>query len=74
MKGKSKKCQNLSNAMKYRRIFPASTIGKKHNEKTRNAMIGIKIDFIDPEDFFVLSFGFVIIKYNFWRVINLFEK
>jgi len=37
-------------------------------------MIGIKIDFIDPEDFFVLSFGFVIIKYNFLMVINLFEK
>ena len=37
-------------------------------------MIGINTDFIDPEDFFVLSFGFVIVEYNFWTVINLFEK
>jgi len=37
-------------------------------------MIGIKIDFSDPEDFFVLPVGFAIIKYNSWMVINLFEK
>ncbi len=37
-------------------------------------MIGIKIDFIDPEDFVILLFGFAIIKYNSWMVINLFEK
>ncbi len=49
-------------------------MGKRLNEKTRNEINGIKIDFIDPEDFVVLLFGFAIIKYNSWMVINLFEK
>jgi len=75
MNGNKKKCHKVSNAKKCKRIFPASTIGKKHNEKTRNPIIESKMGLIiDLDDFFVLSSGSIIMQHNFRTVINLFEK
>ena len=65
MNGSSKKCHKLSKVKKCNSNFPASTIGKKPNEKTINIIVERRIRRImDLECFFDLSLGFVINECN----------
>ena len=65
MNGSSKKCHNLSKVKKCNSNFPASTIGKKPNEKTIKIIVESRIGRImDLECFFDLLLDFVIIECN----------